>query len=70
VRSVTSALAARISAEDQMVQSCPEASPVKWYQADTTGFFETFVLHSFLTDYKSFPGRLQMALQQLLHVTR
>ena len=27
VRAATSALAARVSAEDQMVQSCPEASP-------------------------------------------
>ena len=54
VRSVTRSLVASISAEDQMVQSCPEASPVKWHQAHTTWFFETFVLRPFLRDYKPF----------------
>jgi ergothioneine biosynthesis protein EgtB len=52
VRSATSALATSMTAEDQMVQSCPEASPMKWHQAHTTWFFETFVLRSFLKDYK------------------
>jgi dimethylhistidine N-methyltransferase len=52
VRSATGAISARASAEDQMVQSCPEASPMKWHQAHTTWFFETFVLRSFLKDYK------------------
>lgn len=54
IRSVTGSLAARMSAEDQMVQSCPEASPMKWHQAHTTWFFETFVLRPFLPDYKPF----------------
>jgi ergothioneine biosynthesis protein EgtB len=54
VRSATSELAARVSAEDQMVQSCPEASPMKWHQAHSTWFYETFVLQPFVKDYKAF----------------
>jgi len=54
VRSATTTLAEGISAEDQMVQSCPEASPTKWHQAHTTWFFETFVLRPFLKGYQPF----------------
>jgi ergothioneine biosynthesis protein EgtB len=43
-----------LSAEDQMVQSCPEASPAKWHQAHTTWFLETFVLRPFLAGYQPF----------------
>src|SRR5215510_6645765 len=54
VRGMTRSIGARVTAEDQMVQSCPEASPMKWHQAHTTWFFETFVLRLFLAEYKPF----------------
>jgi ergothioneine biosynthesis protein EgtB len=54
VRSITRSLVAGLSAEDQMVQSCPEGSSVKWHQAHTTWFFETFILRPFLPNYRAF----------------
>jgi len=44
VRAQTEALAAPLTAEDQCVQSMPDASPTKWHRAHTTWFFDTFVL--------------------------
>lgn len=43
-RSLTEAIAAPLSGEDQTVQSMPDVSPTKWHRAHVTCVFETFVL--------------------------
>ncbi|MEK9832055.1 MAG: DinB family protein, partial [Rhodospirillaceae bacterium] len=51
VRGETERLAEPLSAEDQVVQSMPDASPTKWHRAHVTWFFETMILREFATDY-------------------
>jgi ergothioneine biosynthesis protein EgtB len=53
-RSRTLALCEPLTAEDMMVQSCPEASPAKWHLAHTAWFFESFILREFLPGYRLF----------------
>jgi ergothioneine biosynthesis protein EgtB len=53
-RGLSLAWSRMLTAEDQMVQSCEEASPVKWHLAHTTWFFETFILREFLPGYALF----------------
>jgi ergothioneine biosynthesis protein EgtB len=52
-RRQTESLAASLSPEDQMVQSCADASPAKWHQAHTAWFFETFILGAHAPGYRS-----------------
>src|SRR5271165_3807030 len=57
VRAETERRAALLSAEDQVVQSMPEASPTKWHRAHVTWFFEQFLLRPYLKTYRVFDER-------------
>ena len=49
--------AASLSPEDQVIQSMPDASPIKWHRAHTTWFFETFLVQPNVPGYKVFDER-------------
>jgi len=57
VRARSLALAAPLSAEDQCVQSMPDASPTKWHLAHTSWFFEAVVLQPNVPGYEPFDAR-------------
>jgi len=59
IRQTTLRLTQPFSAEDQMLQSMPDASPAKWHLAHTTWFFETFVLEPHVQGYKAFDPRFR-----------
>jgi dimethylhistidine N-methyltransferase len=59
VRAGTLALTERLTAEDQVVQSMPDASPTKWHLAHSTWFFETFVLLPNAPGYEAYSPELQ-----------
>jgi ergothioneine biosynthesis protein EgtB len=57
VRNETERRTAPLSAEDQVVQSMPDASPAKWHRAHVTWFFEQFLLRQFAPSYRPFDER-------------
>jgi ergothioneine biosynthesis protein EgtB len=59
IRNTSMRITEGLTAEDQMVQSMPDASPTKWHLAHTTWFFETFILQPHGNGYRPFDPRFQ-----------
>src|ERR1700733_14524690 len=57
VRAETERRAALLSAEDQVVQSMPDASPTKWHRTHVTWFFEQFLLKPYAKTYRAYDER-------------
>ena len=52
VRALSESICDGLEVEDFVVQSMPDASPLKWHLAHTTWFFETFLLVDHLAGYE------------------
>ncbi|MEO6973829.1 MAG: ergothioneine biosynthesis protein EgtB [Rhodoferax sp.] len=57
IRAHSLVLTAPLSAEDQCIQSMPDASPAKWHLAHSSWFFEAMVLRPHAPDYVPFDER-------------
>jgi ergothioneine biosynthesis protein EgtB len=57
VRALSARLTEGLSAEDQALQSMPDASPTKWHLAHTSWFFEALVLKPHSPGYQPFDER-------------
>ena len=60
IRNTSMRITEGLSAEDQMLQSMPDASPSKWHLAHTTWFFETFILQPSSKGYKPYDPRFRI----------
>lgn len=67
IRQTTLALARPLSAEDCVIQSMPDASPVKWHLAHTTWFFETFLLAPHVAGYQPFNPSFRVLFNSYYH---
>ncbi|MHC4858658.1 MAG: ergothioneine biosynthesis protein EgtB, partial [Planctomycetota bacterium] len=54
VRAASVAFCVGLAVEDLVIQSMPDASPLKWHLGHTTWFFETFILSPRADDYEPF----------------
>jgi len=66
-RAATNSLVSGLSAEDCMVQSMAEASPIKWHLAHTAWFFETFLLERLETGFRPFRPEFRMLFNSYYH---
>lgn len=59
MRAMTESLITPLSPEDMVVQSMPNASPVKWHLAHTTRLFERLLLDGNKTHYQVFDSSFE-----------